>query len=41
VRVVAVASDVALDGLPVPRLDLNDVPAITAFILERSAPWRS
>jgi len=40
-HIVAVASDVALDGLPVPRLDLNDVPTIAAFILERSAPWRS
>jgi molybdopterin-guanine dinucleotide biosynthesis protein MobB len=40
-HIVAVASDVALDGLPVPCLDLNDVPTIAAFILERSAPWRS
>jgi molybdopterin-guanine dinucleotide biosynthesis protein MobB len=40
-HIVAVASDVALDGLPVPRLDLNDVPTIADFILERSAPWRS
>ncbi|MBV8166910.1 MAG: molybdopterin-guanine dinucleotide biosynthesis protein B [Alphaproteobacteria bacterium] len=40
-HIVAVASDVALDGLPVPRLDLNDVPTIAAFVLERSAPWRS
>jgi molybdopterin-guanine dinucleotide biosynthesis protein B len=40
-HIVGVASDVALDGLPVPRLDLNDVPTIADFILERSAPWRS
>lgn len=32
-RVVAVASDVALAGLPVPRLDLNDADGIAAFIL--------
>lgn len=30
-NVVAVASDVALD-LPLPRLDLNDPPAIAAFV---------
>lgn len=29
----AVASDVVLDGLPVPCLDLNDTGAIAAFIL--------
>ncbi len=40
-HIVAVASDVTLDHLPVPRLDLNDVPTIADFILERSAPWRS
>lgn len=40
-HIVAVASDVPLDGLPVPRLDLNDVPTIADFILERSASWRS
>ncbi len=32
-QVVAVASDEALEGLPVPRLDLNDIPAIADFIL--------
>lgn len=31
--VVAVASDQALDGLGVPVLDLNDIPAIADFIL--------
>ena len=31
--VVAVASDEALDGLAVPVLDLNDVPAVADFIL--------
>jgi len=40
-HIVAVASDVPLPPLPVPQLDLNDVPAIAAFVLDRSAPWRS
>jgi molybdopterin-guanine dinucleotide biosynthesis protein B len=40
-HIVAVATDAVLDNLPVPRLDLNDVPTIADFILERSAPWRS
>lgn len=32
-RVVAVASDAEIPGLRVPRLDLDDVPAIAAFIV--------
>ncbi|HEY9536240.1 MAG TPA: molybdopterin-guanine dinucleotide biosynthesis protein B [Kiloniellaceae bacterium] len=32
-KVVAVASDAELPGLPVPRLDLNDVEAIAGFIV--------
>lgn len=32
-KVVAVASDEDLPGLPVPRLDLNDVEAIADFIV--------
>lgn len=32
-RVVAVASDVPLEGLPVPLLDLNDVKAVADFIV--------
>src|SRR3546814_19635821 len=36
-KVVAVASDAELPGLPVPRLDLNDVEAISGFIV---APCR-
>ncbi|MGQ0675797.1 MAG: molybdopterin-guanine dinucleotide biosynthesis protein B, partial [Rhodospirillales bacterium] len=32
-RVVAVASDAALPGLKVPRLDLNDAPAIADFVI--------
>jgi molybdopterin-guanine dinucleotide biosynthesis protein B len=35
-RVVAVASDEDLPGLPVPRLDLNDVEAIADFIVAHS-----
>ena len=31
-RVMAVASDREIAGLPLPRLDLNDVPAIADFI---------
>jgi molybdopterin-guanine dinucleotide biosynthesis protein B len=37
----AVASDAALADLPVPRLALDDVPAIASFVLEHAAPWRS
>lgn len=33
-RVVAVASDEDLPGLPVPRLDLNNIEAIADFIVE-------
>ncbi len=32
-HIVAVASDEALDGLELPRLDLNDVAAIADFVL--------
>ena len=32
-KVVAVASDAELPGLPVPRLDLNDVEAVADFIV--------
>jgi len=42
-HIVAVASDTPLTGLAVPRLDLNDTPAIADFILRRLelVPWRS
>jgi molybdopterin-guanine dinucleotide biosynthesis protein B len=42
-HIVAVASDTPLAGLAVPRLDLNDVPTIADFVLQRLelAPWRS
>lgn len=33
-RIVAVASDEALEGLPVPCLDLNDTAGIAGFILD-------
>lgn len=36
-RIIAVASDTPLDGLAVPRLDLNDVDAIADFI----ETWRA
>jgi molybdopterin-guanine dinucleotide biosynthesis adapter protein len=41
--IIAVASDVPLAALAVPRLDLDDVPAIADFILTRLelVPWRS
>ena len=32
-RVVAVASDAPLEGIPVPRLDLNDPGAIADFVI--------
>lgn len=35
-HIVAVASDVPLDALPVPRLDLSDPAAIVHFILNRT-----
>jgi hypothetical protein len=35
-HIVAVASDVPLDELPVPRLDLGDPAAIVHFILNRT-----
>ena len=34
-RVVAVASDVPLEGLPVPRLPLDDIEAIAGFVVDR------
>ena len=34
-RVVAVASDAALDRLPVPLLDLNDADRIADFVIDR------
>jgi molybdopterin-guanine dinucleotide biosynthesis protein B len=34
-RVVAVASDTALEGVGVPVLDLGDIPAIADFIIAR------
>jgi molybdopterin-guanine dinucleotide biosynthesis adapter protein len=36
-----VASDVPLLDLPVPRLVLDDMPAIASFVLEHAASWRS
>lgn len=35
-RIVAVASDARLPGLPLPLLDLNDADAVVRFILGRS-----
>jgi len=36
-HIVAVASDLPLDTIAVPRLDLNDTPAIADFIVRRLA----
>jgi molybdopterin-guanine dinucleotide biosynthesis protein B len=36
-----IASDAPLPDLPVPRLALDDVPAIASFVLEHAAPWRN
>ena len=33
-NIVAVASDGTVDGLEIPQLDLNDIPAIADFIIE-------
>lgn len=45
-RVVAIASDAAVPGLSLPRLDLNDIPAIADFViahcgLKGRARWRN
>lgn len=32
-HIVAVASDEAMEGLPVPRLDLNDIDEIAGFVI--------
>lgn len=37
-HVIAVASDTPVDGLAVPRLDLNDAGAIAEFIVRHEAP---
>jgi molybdopterin-guanine dinucleotide biosynthesis protein B len=34
-RVVAVASDAPLEGLPVPRLPLDDIEAVAGFVVDR------
>ena len=36
-RVVALASDARLDGVPLPVIDLNDIPAIADFIVAHCA----
>ena len=36
--VLAVASDEPITGLPVPRLELDDIPGIAAFVLAHAAP---
>jgi molybdopterin-guanine dinucleotide biosynthesis protein B len=40
-KVVAVASDVPIAGLHLPRLDVNDIPAIADFIIKRYGLGRS
>lgn len=37
-QVLGVATDAPLPGLPLPRLDLNDVEAIADFVLARAVP---
>jgi hypothetical protein len=39
--VIAVASDAPLAGLRPPVLDLDDIPAIAEFIVERCRPKRT
>jgi molybdopterin-guanine dinucleotide biosynthesis protein B len=36
-----VATDVPVADLPVPRLDLGDVPAIAHFVIEHAVKWPS
>ena len=33
-KIVAVASDEVLEGLDIPQMDLNDIPAIADFIID-------
>jgi hypothetical protein len=35
---VAIASDVALPGAPVPVLDLNDIEGIVEILISRAVP---
>jgi molybdopterin-guanine dinucleotide biosynthesis adapter protein len=37
-RIVAVASDTVLTGLAIPRVDLNDIPAVAEVVLARAEP---
>jgi molybdopterin-guanine dinucleotide biosynthesis protein B len=36
--VIAIATDVAMQDLPVPRLDIEDIAGIAALVLARAAP---
>ena len=36
-----IATDVPVPGLPVPRIALDDVPAIARFVLEHASAWPS
>jgi molybdopterin-guanine dinucleotide biosynthesis protein B len=36
-----VATDVPVPGLPVPRLALDDAPAVAAFVAANAEPWPS
>ena len=37
-RIVAVACDTPLVGLPIPQVDLNDIDAVAVLVLERAQP---
>jgi molybdopterin-guanine dinucleotide biosynthesis protein B len=39
--VIAIATDVAMPDLPVPRLDIEDIAGIAALVLARAAPIES
>jgi molybdopterin-guanine dinucleotide biosynthesis protein B len=40
-HIVAIASDVPIADLPLPRLALGDIAGIASLIIERSAKWPS
>jgi len=40
-RIIAVASDAPIPNLKLPRVDLNDVPAVADLILTHSGLWKS
>lgn len=38
-RIVAIATDVPMADLPIPSLDLEDIPGIADLVLSAAVPW--